>query len=141
MSPNAAELEKPKVDIAVGGRTLVVYLPLTIAERRGLFAKEGLTVEIADFQGGAKALQALVGGSTDIVSGAYEHTLHMAAAGQDVKAIALQDTSFGLVVGIQNSKASAYKSIESLKGMAIGVTSPGARPAPPASPCCLERPG
>ena len=82
MSPNAAELEKPKVDIAVGGRTLVVYLPLTIAERRGLFAKEGLTVEIADFQGGAKALQALVGGSTDIVSGAYEHTLHMAAAGQ-----------------------------------------------------------
>ena len=122
---SAADLEKSKVDLAVGGKTLIVYLPLTIAERRGLFAKEGLTVEVADFQGGAKALQALVGGSTDIVSGAYEHTLHMAAVGQEIKAIALQDTSFGLVVGVQNAKAASYKSIESLKGMTVGVTSPG----------------
>lgn len=124
-SAHAADLEKPSIGLAVGGKTLIAYLPLTIAERRGLFAKEGLKVEISDFQGGARALQALVGGSTDIVCGAYEHTLHMAAKGQAIKAIALQANSFGLAVGIGKGKAASYKSVGDLKGMTIGVTSPG----------------
>jgi len=72
-----AALEKPTIQLAVGGKTLIAYLPLTIAERRGYFQKEGLKVEISDFAGGAKALQALVGGSADVVCGAYEHTISM----------------------------------------------------------------
>lgn len=67
--------EKTKVTIAVGGKNLFYYLPLTIAERQGYFKDEGLDVEIVDFAGGAKALQAVVGGSADVVSGAYEHTI------------------------------------------------------------------
>ena len=47
---SAADLEKANVSLAVGGKTLVAYLPLTIAERRGYFTKEGLNVEISDFQ-------------------------------------------------------------------------------------------
>ena len=35
------------------------------------------TCEITDFAGGARALQAVVGGSADVVSGAYEHTINM----------------------------------------------------------------
>ena len=75
----AQTLEKPKVAIAVGGKNLLYYLPLTIAEQLGYFKDEGLQVEISDFAGGAKALQALVGGSADVVSGAYEHTINMQA--------------------------------------------------------------
>src|SRR3954452_12292188 len=71
--------EKKKITIAVGGKTLFYYLPLSVAERKGFFKDEGLEVEIPDFPGGAKALQALVGGSADLVSGAYEHTINMAA--------------------------------------------------------------
>lgn len=67
--------EKTKVTIAVGGKNLFYYLPLTIAERLGYFKEEGLDVEIVDFAGGAKALQAVVGGSADVVSGAFEHTI------------------------------------------------------------------
>jgi hypothetical protein len=74
-STEAAELEKSSLKLAVGGKSLIAYLPLTIAERRGYFTKEGLDVEINDFQGGSKSLQALVGGSADIACGAYEHTL------------------------------------------------------------------
>jgi NitT/TauT family transport system substrate-binding protein len=121
----AADLEKPSISLAVGGKTLVAYLPLTIAEQRGYFTKEGLTVEINDFRGGGKALEALVGGSTDIVCGAYEHTLYMAAKGLSIKAIALQANSFGLVVGVQKDKAASYQSLKDLKGMKIGVTGPG----------------
>ena len=75
----AQALEKTKITIAVGGKSLFYYLPLTIAERRGFFKDEGLTTEIVDFPGGARALQAMVGGSADIVSGAYEHTINMQA--------------------------------------------------------------
>jgi NitT/TauT family transport system substrate-binding protein len=65
-----------------GGKNLFYYLPLTIAEQLGYFKDEGLQVEISDFAGGAKALQAVVGGSADVVSGAYEHTINMQAKNQ-----------------------------------------------------------
>ena len=55
--PAAAQPEKTKITIGVGGKSLIYYLPLTIAERKGYFKQEGLDVEIPDFPGGAKALQ------------------------------------------------------------------------------------
>src|SRR5690349_20943504 len=81
---SAQSLEKRKITVAVGGKSLFYYLPLTIAEQRGYFKAEGLDVEIVDFPGGAKALQAMVGGSADVVSGAYEHTINMYAKGQPI---------------------------------------------------------
>ena len=125
----AADLEKPAINVSVGGKTLIVYLPLTIAERRGAFTKEGMKVEISDFQGGSRAVQALVGGSADIALGAYENTLHMAAKGQSIKAIALLANSFGMAIGVHKDKAASYQSLQSLKGMRIGVTSPGSASA------------
>ena len=120
-----AKLEKPSLTLAVGGKTLVAYLPLTIADRLGFFKHEGLQVEIDDFAGGAKALQSLVGGSADVVCGAYEHTIFMAAKDVKITAIALQNDSFGLVVGLSKEKAKSYKGPADLKGLKIGVTSPG----------------
>src|SRR6202521_5150793 len=79
--------EKGKITIGVGGKTLFYYLPLTIAERKGYFKDEGLEVEIPDFAGGAKALQAMIGGSADVVSGAYEHTITQQAKGQNIEAL------------------------------------------------------
>src|SRR5438445_8709635 len=87
---SAQTSEKPKVSIAVGGKNLFYYLPLTVAEQLGYFKDEGLQVEISDFAGGAKALQAMVGGSADVVSGAYEHTINMQVKGQIITAFVLQ---------------------------------------------------
>jgi NitT/TauT family transport system substrate-binding protein len=117
--------EKPKLSLAVGTKTLIAYLPLTIAERLGFFKKEGLDVEVSDFGGGAKALQALVGGSADVVCGAYEHTIFMQAKDVKIKVIALQDYSFGLVVGLRKDLAAKYRGPADLKGLKFGVTAPG----------------
>jgi NitT/TauT family transport system substrate-binding protein len=57
------------VRVAVGGQNQMVYLPTTLAQELGFYKAEGLDVELQDFQGGAKALQALVGGSAEVVSG------------------------------------------------------------------------
>jgi NitT/TauT family transport system substrate-binding protein len=122
---HAQSLEKKKLTIAVGGKSLLYYLPLTIAERKGYFRNEGLDVEIVDFPGGAKALQAMVGGSADIVSGAYEHTINMQAKGQPIVGIALQGRYNGIVVGVSRAKAAQFKSMADLKGLKVGVTAPG----------------
>src|SRR5512146_1702319 len=81
----AQSLEKPRLTIAVGGKNLLYYLPLTIAETQGFFKAEGLDVTVADFAGGSQALRAVVGGSADVVSGAFEHTLNMQAKGQPMR--------------------------------------------------------
>src|SRR3954468_19094739 len=117
--------EKKKVTIAVGGKSLFYYLPLTVAERKGFFKDEGLEVEIPDFPGGARALQALVGGSADLVSGAYEHTINMAAKKQPIKAVVLQAKYSSIVLLLPRDKAAKYQGPKDLKGLKIGVTAPG----------------
>lgn len=121
----AQAVEKQKVSIAVGGKNLFYYLPLTIAEQLGYFKDEGLQVEIDDFAGGAKALQALVGGSADVVSGAFEHTINMQAKGQVITAFVLQGRAPQIVLGVSTKTLPHYKSITDLKGKKIGVTAPG----------------
>ncbi len=122
---HAEALEKRKITIAVGGKSLFYYLPLTIAERQGYFKDEGLEVEIPDFAGGAKALQALVGGSADLVSGAFEHTINMQAKKQPIKAVVLQANFSSIALVMPKDKAAKYKSAKDLKGLKIGVTAPG----------------
>lgn len=46
-----AKPEKPDLTLAVGGKPLLYYLPLTIAEKKGFFKEEGLNVTINDFAG------------------------------------------------------------------------------------------
>ena len=119
------KLEKSQITISVGGKSLFYYLPLTIAERLGYFKDEGLNVEIVDFPGGAKALQALLGGSADLVSGAYEHTISIQAKGQAIKAVVVQARYNSIVLGLRKDVAARYKSPKDLKGLKIGVTAPG----------------
>jgi len=119
------KIEKPKVSIAVGGKAAFYYLPLTIAERLGYFKDEGLDVEISDFDGGSKALQAVVGGSADVVSGAWENTIDQQPKGLQLQGFALQGRYPMICVGIAKAKAANYKSPKDLKGMKIGVSAPG----------------
>jgi NitT/TauT family transport system substrate-binding protein len=121
--------EKPKVTLGVGGKPLLYYLPLTVAERKGFFKEEGLEVEINDFGGGAKSLQALIGGSVDVVTGAYEHTIRMQAKGQDVRAVAELGRFPAIVIAVKKDKAGQVKSAADFKGLKIGVTAPGSSTA------------
>jgi NitT/TauT family transport system substrate-binding protein len=118
-------LEKNKLAIAVGGKAAFYYLPLTISEQLGYFKAEGLDVEISDFAGGAKALQALVGGSADVVSGAYEHTINMQSKNQHIQSIVLMGRAPQIAMGVSTKAMPGYKSLQDLKGRKIGVSAPG----------------
>ena len=121
----AAGPEKTKVAIAVGGKASFYYLPLTLAEQLGYFKAEGLDVEISDFAGGARALQAVVGGSADVVSGAYEHTINLQNKGQFFQAFVMQGRAPQIALGVSVKNLPDYKTVADLKGKKIGVTAPG----------------
>jgi len=121
----AQALEKPKLSIAVGGKNLLYYLPLTIAEQLGYFKAEGLDLTIVDFAGGARALQAVVGGSADVVSGAFEHTVNMQFKGQPMRAFVLQGRAPMIVLGVNPKTMPNFKTVADLKGKKVGVTAPG----------------
>ncbi len=125
MAGAQAQIEKPDVHIAVGGKSALYYLPLTLTERLGYFKAEGLNVRVSDFPGGSRSLQAVVGGSADVVSGAYEHTINMQANGQHFTAFVLSGAAPQISVGIAASRAATYKSPKDLKGLKIGVSAPG----------------
>ncbi|MGC2517537.1 MAG: ABC transporter substrate-binding protein [Burkholderiales bacterium] len=118
-------LEKPKVHIAVGGKSSLYYLPLTVAEQLGYFKAEGLEVTISDFAGGSPALRAVVGGSADVVSGAYEHTINLQSKKQYFQAFVSQGRLPQIAFGIASTRAASFKSLRDLKGMKVGVSAPG----------------
>jgi NitT/TauT family transport system substrate-binding protein len=119
------QIEKRDVHIAVGGKVALYYLPLTITERLGYFKDEGLNVRISDFAGGTRSLEAVVGGSADVVSGSYEHTINMQSKKINFQAFVLAGASPQISIGIATAKAANYKGPKDLKGLKVGVSAPG----------------
>jgi len=125
LSLGGPAVAQDKVRIAVGGKAGVYYLPLSVAERLGYFKEAGLDAEIIDVTSGGRSLQAVVGGSADIGNGNYDHSIQMQAKGQPLKALLQYGRFPGFVLAMMTPKASLYQSPKDLKGLKIGVTSPG----------------
>ena len=120
-----ATKESTTVRVAVGGQTQFIYLPLTLADQLGYFKDEGLSVQISDLRGGSEALAALIGGSVDIVTGFYEHTLRARAQGKHLVMVMLFDRYPGLVLMVGKQHLNEVRSIKDLVGKPVGVTAPG----------------
>jgi NitT/TauT family transport system substrate-binding protein len=116
--------EKPELHIAAAS-VGITYLPMLIAKQRGYFKDEGLDVSIAAFSGGSKTLEALLGGSSDMVAGAYSNTITMATKGQHLVVVAAQVICPGWIFGVSQKRQADVKSPKDLKGMRIGVSAPG----------------
>jgi NitT/TauT family transport system substrate-binding protein len=118
-------VDKTTIQMAVGGQTQFIYLPLTLADRLGYFKDEGLTINISDLRGGSEALAAMMGGSVDIVAGFYEHTIRARAQGKRLVMVALFDRYPGLVLMVGKHHIDRVHSIQDLIGRPVGVTAPG----------------
>jgi len=117
--------EKRDVHIAVGGKPALYYLPLTITEQLGYFKDEGLNVRISNFSGGTRSLESVVGGSADVVSGAYEHTINMQSRKIPFQAFVLSGAAPQISIGLAIKYVANYKSPKDLKGLKVGVSAPG----------------
>ncbi|HVC18687.1 MAG TPA: ABC transporter substrate-binding protein [Vicinamibacterales bacterium] len=113
------------VRMAVGGQGQLIYLPATLAGRLGYYRQEGLDVRIDDFAGGAQALEALMGGSTDVVSGFYDHTIQLAADGRHLTAFVTMLRYPGLALAVSPKPSRPITDIRDLVGRRVGITAPG----------------
>lgn len=85
-----------------------------------MYKEEGVQVTLLDFPGGAKALEAVMGGSADVVCGFYDHTIQMAAQGKNLRAFVAMLRYPGLTL-----VSPSIGRIEDLKGKTVGVSAPG----------------
>ncbi len=121
----ALKPEKGKITIAVGGAEQFIYAPISLANQLGYFKDMGLTVEIANFSGGAKAAEALIGGSADMVVGFYDHTIQTQPKGEKLQMVCLYDNFPGIVLEVNSKSADKIKTAADLKGQTVGITSAG----------------
>ncbi len=120
-----AKPEKGKITVAVGGAEQFIYAPITLAKQLGYFKDLGLDVEIASFSGGAKAAEALIGGSADMVVGFYDHTIQTQPKGENLQLVCLYDNFPGVVLMVNSKNTDKIKVAADLKGQTVGITSAG----------------
>ena len=122
---SARHQHSPGVRIAIGGRAALDYLPVYLASALGFFRDEGIDVTLQDLASTAKSLEALLGGSTDVVAGGYDGGVQMSLEGQLIKAVALLERWPPLALVVAPQAAHALRTIAALKGRVVGVASPG----------------
>jgi NitT/TauT family transport system substrate-binding protein len=115
----------PTVKIAVGGASCLCYLPTMLAEQLGNYKKAGVQVELADFKGGSQAEAAVIGGSSDVVSGFYDHTVVLQPKQKFLQSIVVFDRFPGLVLMVSPGNTDKIKTVKDLVGKKVGVSAPG----------------
>lgn len=111
--------------VAVDNKTSFCYLPLTIAERLGYFAAEGLDVQVRDFSDAGQALQSVLSGSSQLVSGPYSNTISLQMRGQAMRSIVLQGRTPQIVLGVSLQTMGHYRQLRDMRGRRVAVTSLG----------------
>jgi ABC-type nitrate/sulfonate/bicarbonate transport system substrate-binding protein len=116
---SAAEL----VRVGNVGREAFSFVPANIGKDVGIFAKEGLDIEIDGFGGDAKLQQAMAAGAVDVGLGSGPGMAFI-AKGSPIKAIAAiagPPLIFALVVRADGS----IKTVDDLKGRKVGISTVG----------------
>src|SRR5208282_1149481 len=126
MAASAAQAaDKPHVRLAIGGPACLCYLPTVLAGELGLYEKNGIDVETIALKGGSEALTAVLGGSADVVSGYYDHTVELAPKGKILQAFVVYDRFPGLVLVVSPKFTDQIKTVAELTGHSVGVSAPG----------------
>lgn len=122
---SGAAAAQSKVVVAIGGAGCLCYLPTVLADKLGEYKKAGVAVELIDFKGGSQALQAVIGGSADVVSGYFDHCVNLAPKGQALEAFVVYDRYPGFALVVSPKQIGKINSIKDLKDKKVGVSAPG----------------
>jgi len=114
----AAELTPFKIGISA---PVVTIVPIWMAEAAGLYATEGLKVEVISTEGGSRGLQVLLSGEIQGMHVGLAPVVQANTAGADLRAI----TSTSNTVPITIFTKPTIKDANRLKGATIGISTFG----------------
>lgn len=114
---------RPKVRIAASIGTLALF-HLYLTKSLGFWEQEGIDVELEEFSGSAKSLEAVIGGSADISATTYEQAVQVSATGREVKCFFLLSNTLIMVLVAAPGQPAIHR-IEELKGRTVGLSGVG----------------
>ena len=130
--PAAAE-EPQKLTIAFAGKGMSFLLQY-IAIGGGFYKQEGLEPELVDVSSGTRQAAAVMGGSAEITQVGFAHTMHAVGRGGALVGIATAFDAYPIALVLSNDAIkrlgitdtmSLDEKIKRVKGVRIGITSPG----------------
>ena len=116
--------ERTQLRLAVGGKTALNYLPLTLAEQLGYFKAERLEVELQDHAGGVLAQQSMVHGQAEVAAGGFEHSILLRQRGLSCRAFVFLGRAPQLVFGVSTRAFPGFRNVAQLRGRRIGISAP-----------------
>ena len=87
-----------KVTLAIGGGPACAICRPCWPNSSANTTRPALAVELVDLKGGSDALNAVLGGSADVVSGYFDHCVNLAAKKQELQSFVVYDRYPGLVL-------------------------------------------
>jgi ABC-type nitrate/sulfonate/bicarbonate transport system substrate-binding protein len=112
-----------KINVGKAVQDVWLYTPVDVGIEQGLFAKQGLEVEISILSGGAKLQQALLSGSIDIGLGGSQAMALSVKGAPTIAVASLAGPPAGFSILVLPD--SPIKSVADLKGKSIGFASNG----------------
>ena len=113
--------------VTAGTPATLAYLPHALAQQLNLYTDEGLALTLDAVPGGTKGVQALVGGSADVVVGYYDHSVQMAAQGQAIRSFITMTRYPGNILVVSAAKSKNVQTVEDLKHLTVGVSDLGSQ--------------
>ena len=129
----AAENTPQKLTIAIGGKGMSFIIQY-VAMGAGFYKEEGIVPEIVDVPSGTRMAAAVMGGSADITQLGLPHTLEAVARNGNLVAIGTGFDKYPIALVLSNDAIkrvgitpamSLDEKVKRLKGVKIGITSPG----------------
>jgi NitT/TauT family transport system substrate-binding protein len=111
--------------VVVENKAAFCFLPLTIAERLGYFASEGLDLDIRELPDAEQCVQALLSGSAHLYAGAYSSTLALQSRGLVFRSMVLLGRAPQLAMGVSLRTMGHYRQLRDLRGKRVGVQGVG----------------
>jgi NitT/TauT family transport system substrate-binding protein len=106
-------------------RDPIAFLPIRVAQTLGYYEAEGITIDVSEVAGGAKAIEALLGGSVDVAAASLSDVMPLAADGRDVRGFLLLYTRPSAALAVAPAMKDNIRTVRDLKGRTVGVSAPG----------------
>ncbi|HEV3173798.1 MAG TPA: ABC transporter substrate-binding protein [Actinocrinis sp.] len=113
------------VRLSVSNLTNQNYIPLILAQRLGLFAKQGLNVQITNVTNGSQTFQMMLAKQVDGVVGFYDHNIDLASKGTGTESVIQLLQAPGMVELARADEAASITSPADLSGKNVGITGLG----------------
>jgi len=116
---------EPAVRLGIAAQQSPTQMLTYLAAELGEFQQAGVKVTLEEFPGSSKALEALLGGSVDVVSGYHEQTLQLGHDAPALVSFLVMQRSHMVALAVSPRSGRKIASIGELRGANVGVTSLG----------------